>query len=260
VHDEEDPDLWIFDIARGVRTRLTFGKGREEFPIWTPSGEAILYHVRPEGSSALADLRVMRVAADGTGKPDTLAVGATPTVSPDGRYVVYSKVLRSGEWDLAFRPAEGDRSQEASLLSAPGWQFDARVAPGGEYVAYVSDESGEEEIYLTRFPSGQGRWQLSAGGGQWPRWNRRGDRLYYAKGEDIVAVEVSLEASPSIGTQRVVCSRPPIGVPVIAGYAAGFDVSDDEERLVFFRDPKESSAKHEVVVVQSWFAEFEGRK
>jgi len=260
VHDEENPDLWVFDVARGARTRLTFGKGREEFPVWSPSGQEILYHVRPEGSDAIGDIRLLRVAADGTGAPDTMAIGVIPSVTPDGRYAVYSKVSSGSDWDLAYRPMAGDRSQEARLLTAPGWQYDPRVAPGGTYVAYVSNESGQNEIYLTRFPGGQGRWQLSVGGGQWPRWNHRGDRLYYARGDDIMAVGVTLGDSPSIGTQQVLFSRPPIGVPVIVGWSPGFDVTGDGERFAFFRDPKVAPAEQEVVVVQNWFAEFAGRK
>jgi len=260
VYDGEEADLWLFDIARGARTRLTFGKGREELPAWAPSGDAIVYHVRHEGSNELASMRVMRVAADGSGPPDTLAIGFVPTVTPDGRYVLYSKYLSGSDWDLAYRPMAGDRSQEARLLTAPGLQFNARVSPDGRYVAYVSNESGQFEIFLTRFPGGEGRWQLSVGGGEWPRWSRRGERLYYVRGDDIMSVDVTLGASPTIGTPKVLFSRTGLGMPIIGGFAAGFDVTGDGERFLFFRDPKLAPTEQEVVVVQKWFVEFAGRK
>jgi serine/threonine-protein kinase len=260
IHDDENPDLWVFDISRGTRTRLTFGAGREEFPVWTPAGDAVIYHVRPEGSSALSTLRLVRVAADGTGRPDTLGIGAIPTVSPDGRYAAYSKVLGPGEWDLAYRPLEGDRSQEGVLVRATGTQVDPRVAPGGAYVAYASDESGRGEVYLTRFPSGEGRWQVSVGGGMWPRWSRRGDRVFYAKDNDIMAVDVTLGTSPALGTPRLVFTRPALSVPTLVSWPPGFDVTGDGERFLYFRDLLTGVTEQDVIVVQNWYSEFGARK
>jgi Tol biopolymer transport system component len=260
VHDAENPDLWVFVAARGTRTRLTFGSGREEFPSWSPAGDVVYYHVRPTGSGALADIRVVLIAADGTGRPDTVAIGLCPVVSPDGRYVTYARVAGVSDWDLMYRPVGGERGDEAILLQAPGLQYDARVAPGGGYVAYVSNESGTEEIFLTRFPSGQGRWQVSVGGGQWPRWNRRGDRLCYVNGDDVMEVELALGASPTLGTPRRLFTRPAIGVPTIAGWDAGFDVTADGGRFAFFRDPPTGIVEHEMIVVQNWIAEFRERR
>jgi len=260
VHDEENPDLWVFDIARGTRTRLTFGAGREEFPVWTPAGDAVLYHVRPRDSNALASIRIMRIAADGTGQPDTLAIGVIPSVSPDGRIVAYSKVIGGGDWDLAWRPLQGEPAQETVFLQAPARQSDPRIAPGGAYVAYLSNESGRDEIYLTRFPGGGGRWQVSVGGGMWPRWSRAGDRLYYAKDDDLMAVDIALGASPTLGTPRLVATRPPISVPTIVAWAPGLDVSGDGARFLYFRDPQTGATEHEILVVQNWHAEFEARK
>lgn len=263
IFDEENPDLWVFDVERGTRTRLTFGKGREEWPAWTPSGDAVLYHIRPEGITKIDSMRVVRVAADGTGQPDTLAVGFIPSVSPDGRIVAFSKIFGQGGWttaDLAFRPLTGDGSQATRIAGATGVQMDPRVAPGGAFVAYTSDESGQFEIYLTRFPSGEGRWQVSIDGGMWARWNGRGDRLYYAKGNDLMAVDVTLGTSPTLGRPKLVVSRPPLGVSTVASWTPGFDVSADGERFLFFRDPHAGAADRQIVVVQNWRSEFAARK
>jgi Tol biopolymer transport system component len=260
IHDAENPDLWLFDVARGTRTRLTFGAGREEFPTWTPAGDAVLYHIRPTGTNALGTMRVMRVPADGTGQPDTLTTGVAPTVSPDGRYVLFSRVIASGDWDLMYRPLGEGGAEDALLVRATGMQIDARVAPGGAYVAYVSDESGREEIYLTRFPGGEGRWQVSAEGGMWPRWSRRGDRLYFAKDDDIMVVDITTGASPMLGTPRRVTTRPALSLPTIVSWAPGYDISGDGERIVFFKDPLTGATEHDVIVVQNWAAEFAARK
>lgn len=266
LDDAENPDLWVFDVERGTRSRLTFGSGREEWPVWTPSGDAVIYHIRPEGPGGIAgidSMRILRVPADGTGQPDTLAVGFIPAVSPDGRYVTFSRLYEPGGWtgaDVAFQSLTEDRPEVTRLVRADGLQMDARIAPGGEYVAYVSDESGRQEIYLTRFPSSQGRWQVSIEGGAWPRWNGAGDRLYYSWRETLMVVDISLGTSPELSRPRVALERPALSLPTVGGWEPSFDVSADGEQFLFFRDLKAGRLTHHIVVVQSWLTEFESEE
>jgi hypothetical protein len=91
----------------------------------------------------------------------------------------------------------------------------------------------------------------------WPRWNGNGDRLYYARGDDILAVDLTLGAAPTLGTPQLLMSRPPLGVATVGGWAPGFDVSADEQRFLFFRDPQAGASDHQIVIVQNWYAEFE---
>ena len=262
IDNEENPDLWIFDATRGTRTRLTFGLGREEFPAWSPSGDAVVYHVRPDGYTATDSMRVVLVAADGTGEPDTLAIGLIPTVSADGQFVAFSSLRQPGGWrnaDITVRPITAGRSQGEPLISATGLQMDARVAPSGDFVAYTSNESGSYEIYLTRFPSGDGRWQVSIDGGMWARWNARGDRLFYTRADDIMVVDVSLGDTPQLGRPQLLIERAPLSIPTVVSWAPGFDVSGDGERFVYFRDPDVGATDRQIVVVQNWYAEFDSR-
>ena len=173
IDDSENPDLWTFDVARGTRTRLTFGEGVEEWPAWTPSGDGVLYHIRPTGASGIDSMRVLRIDASGTGQPDTLAVGFIPAASADGEFITFSSPFDEAGWvsaDLAFRPSTGDRSQckKAGRSSRPadGWPGSGQ---GARSSPTRSNESGQFEIYLTRFPSGEGRWQVSTGGGMWAK-------------------------------------------------------------------------------------------
>jgi Tol biopolymer transport system component len=222
----------------------------------------VIYHIRPQGYAGIDSMRIVRVSADGTGDPDTLGVGFIPAVSPDGQFVAFSKSFAEG-WsnaDVVYRPLTGDRSQTRKLVGAAGLQMDPRIAPGGAFVAYVSSESGDFEIYLTRFPSGEGRWQVSIDGGMWPRWNARGDRLFYARGEALMAVDVTLGTTPVLGRPQLVMERPPLSIPTIASWTDGFDVSGDGEEFLFFRDLQTGTTEHQIVVVQNWFAEFAATK
>ena len=127
-------------------------------------------------------------------------------------------------------------------------------------MTYNSDESGRMEVYLTRFPSGAGKWQVSADGGQWPHWNGRGDRLYFARGNDILEVEVRTEASaagviPDLGTPTRLFTRVALG-PSTADTYAGFDVTRDGARFLTLRPAAPGTSDAGIVIVESWQKEF----
>jgi hypothetical protein len=258
VGDMEGADLWIFDTKRGTRTRLTFLDGIGIWPSFSPAGDRIVFQFVAKQCQQVKCHRVIVMSVDGTGVPDTLGVGLTPSFTPDGRSVVYARVKADDDWDLACFSLQ-DRS-ERPLVTGPSIQSDPRVSPDGRYVAYTSSESGHDEIYLKRFPSGEGRWQVSAGGGTYPRWNARGDRLCYANGVDLFEIEVQLGASPQFGKAVKLFTRPDIGRSTPAGWPSGFDVTRDGQRFVFYRPAGSVDRRASIIVVQNWFEEFRERK
>jgi serine/threonine-protein kinase len=254
----EDPDLWIADAVRGTRSRLTFTTGNELYPSWSPDGRDIVYQAQVGGAAAGGRVtRLVRVAADGTGRADTLANGLTAAYTPDGQSIVFAQV-HDGQWDLAWMPL-ADRTVRR-FAEGPGDQYAPRVSPDGRLVAYVSTESGQFEVFLRRFPGGEGRWQVSTGGGHYPRWNRKGDRLYYLINDDIMEVDVTSGASPVLGNPRRLFTRPAIGLSLPPRWPAAYDLSDDGNRFTFLRDPSRVARKTSVMVVDNWMAEFSAKK
>ena len=122
-------------------------------------------------------------------------------------------------------------------------------------MAYMSTESGRWEVYLTRFPTGESRWQVSVAGGQAPRWNAKGDRLYFTEGDDIMEVEVSGGAAPTLGTPKKLFSRHSLGSGMF-GLTPVFDVTPDGERFLISRVGDDRSKLPGVNVVQNWISEF----
>jgi len=258
--ESDNTDIWILDTVRGTRTRLTFDPGMEGAPDWSPSGDRVAYHATPKNCNGPECWNLLMRAANGTGAPDTLAsAAAVPVFTPDGRHVVFTQ-FASGfiRWNLMATALEGDRKPFATVQGNPR-ATEGRVSPGGGLLAYMSNESGEWEVYLARFPSGEGRWQVSVTGGQWPRWNAKGDRLYFAQGEDIMEVEISGGTTPILGRPQKLFSRPALGIGNFGFYAA-FDVTRDGSRFVISRPAGEKGRPQGVTVVQSWFAEFAGKK
>ena len=132
----------------------------------------------------------------------------------------------------------------------------APPVPDGRYFAYVSDEGGKEEVFIKRFPRADGKWQVSVGGGTWPRWSRRGNRLYYARGDTLMEVDVTLGPEPRLGTPRPLFTRKPLGWALIFGWTPGFDVSPQDDRFVIVQPIDSHRDLSGIVVVENWFREF----
>jgi serine/threonine-protein kinase len=183
VGTDESREIWIHDVERGTKTRLTFDEEEERNPYWHPDGNRIYYRV---GTGQAA--KVMVKAVDGSGGPEEVAAGHFPFITADGRYVVYTRAA-GGSWDLWYHELEGG-GEPAPLFESETIEFCPRVSPDGRYVAYTSAESSRNEIHVKKFPSGEGKWQVSTDGGNWPAWSPSGDELFYMSGNDLMVVDV----------------------------------------------------------------------
>jgi Tol biopolymer transport system component len=252
-------DIWIWDTARGTRTRLTFDPGNEDFPAWSPDGERIVYHVLASGASPPLGFRIVVRAADGTGGLDTLVSGVAPHFTPDGSHVIYTDVVSNTTlWSISEVPLQASRTPRQLIKGNPR-ALEGVVSPSRQLLAYMSSESGQWEIYLTKYPSCEGRWQVSTAGGQWPHWNALGDRLFFSQGEDVLEVEVGGAGSPVLGTPKRLFTRPTLGTGGF-GFYAPFEVSGDGTRFLGLRAAGHQGPAPGVTVVQNWTAEFPNKK
>jgi eukaryotic-like serine/threonine-protein kinase len=167
-------DIWVLDVARGIRTRLTFGPVSNTFPVWSPDGKWIAYTSDRNGRSNL-----LRKPSDGSGAEELLfsdeQVDVASDWSRDGKYLIYSRGLSVGDAGIWALPLEGEHKPSKILPRG----IDPRLSPDGRWLAYTSDESGAPEVYVVPFRGGQGKWQVSANGGQEPEWSKDGKDLYY---------------------------------------------------------------------------------
>jgi Tol biopolymer transport system component len=167
-------DLWVLDVARGIKTRLTFGPVENAYPVWSPDGKWIAYTSDREGHS-----EVFRKPSDGSGAEELLLKEAEFHVpsdwSADGKYLIYAKGVSPADATVWALPLEGERKPWQVLARG----VDAHLSPDGRWLAYTSLESGAPEVYVVPFRGGQGKWQLSASGGQLPHWSKDGKELYY---------------------------------------------------------------------------------
>jgi Tol biopolymer transport system component len=182
-----------------------------------------------------------------------------PHITPDGRFVAfaaYDKKLKTD--DICLLELGGDDAKPTLFLHSPANELAPRFHPNGRYMAYQSGESGTEEIYITTFPEAQGKWQVSEGGGAWPRWSADGDRLYYRHQRDVMVVDVDTDAAIRLGTPTKLFTSEFTGQNIGKGRPEGFAVSADD-RFLFVRRTESGRAARAatgITLVENWFSEF----
>jgi eukaryotic-like serine/threonine-protein kinase len=258
--NEDQRDIWVWDIARETLTRLTFGAALEHFPVWTPDSKHVVFMSSPEGGPA----DIYRKAADSTGPLDALtkggAGGAPQSFSPDGQLVFEKRA--TGGADLMLLPA--DDSGPKPLLASPDYaEQNGSVSPDGRWIAYQSNETGVNEVYVRPFPNvGSGRWQISDGGGVRPEWSRSGRELFFVStfGGDLSRAQMmtvsvtpgaSFESGKPLGLFRV--TPLPVGIPQ-------YEVTRDGGFLfVKAASDAAENARHRFVVVTNWIEDVKAR-
>jgi serine/threonine protein kinase len=244
-----DPgDVWIYDLARRVRTRLTFSGSDDFAPTWSPDGTRVAFSSQRSGNGD-----IYARAASGTGTDELLSTSNVFKVpnswTPDGRYLAY----------IAFQGAPGSKA-DLWILSLPDRktspllqsQFDelqGAFSPDGRWLAYASNESGRFEIYVQPFPGPGGKWQISTSGGIQPRWARGGRELFFVAPEGrIMSVEIRTGTTVEAGTPRALFATPLKNAP-----GPPYDVSSDGQRILLNRPIGEESSPP-ITLVQNWTA------
>jgi serine/threonine-protein kinase len=249
--ERRSSDVRVFDIARGTLSRLSF-EGINQYPEWTPDGRRISFVSSRPGAQGQD---IYWVPADGSGEPTILAGGAGAqwevAWAPDGRSLALRENTGTTGRDLSTMMMDSARTKRPYLAA----QFDERsptMSPDGRWLAYASNESGRDEIYVRAFPQPTGRWQVSVSGGTEPRWARTGGEIYYRSGDSLVSATVSVRPTFSVGAYRVLFTRPYFGDPSHAHY----DVHPNNQGFAMVRAGAEPTS---LVVVLGWFEELRRR-
>ncbi len=264
--NSENWDIWVYDLERGTRTRLTFSEGIEGPAVWSPDSSELIYSSDADGSDDL-----YRKAADGSGDAVQLTheEGVSLFVSDwslDGRWILTTRSGPADEehgWaggaDIAYLDLEGDSPIEPFLVTQFA-ELEASFSPDGRWVAYQSDESGRNEVYVRPFPPAGGRWQVSDEGGAYPRWAKDGSELYYRTDDGIVGVDVQATGD-SFGASRprLIASGNFVGglggVAVAGNTFADYDVAPDGRFVMFPKAGDEAPNIQLARVVVNWFPE-----
>lgn len=256
--DLDSLDIWILHVETGSRMRLTFDDATNELlPRWSPDGSVIAF----AKTTATAFERIGKndtihfFSVDGSGETRAPIEGAYPSFDAEWNYVTFVRTNESTRRDIYFMPMDGSVEPQA-LLDQPYVEEHPALSPDGQWLAYTSNESGVQTIFLTRFPSGEGKWQVSGPGGVFPRWSPDGTRIYFA-GADVGISEVRVTTKP-----RVMLSKPRM---VVDGLKRGidpflgFDFTDGGKSLIVVKQ-RGGDRPATIGVIENWYEEFRVRR
>jgi len=253
--DMSDPvtgmgDIWIRDLVRKRTTRLTYEPGNESAPTWSPDDKRIYYLGDSAGHDDVCD-----ISSGGTVGGERLFIDTyakRPTdLSPDGRWLIFNSGPNrlSTLTDIWVYSVEEKKARP--WLATPFGEANARFSPDGKWIAYQSNESGRNEIYVRAFPDSDEKWPISTGGGTMPSWRGDGREIYYVSGESrMMAVAVKPGAAFETETPVALFAtelRPHI--------ARQYDVTPDGSKFLL-NNLVDISPPEPVTLLQNWTARF----
>jgi serine/threonine-protein kinase len=239
-------EIWLYEMASERLSRLTFTPA-SLFPSWSPDGRWVAYG----GGQGERNATILRKRVDGIGAEERLWKGkdiVLPTDwSPDGKWILATDSDRGVKAVLI----SVDTGEAQPFLPAPGEQWGASFSPDGRFVAYTTTETGHDEVFVSSFPAGGGRWQVSVDGGQQPVWSSDGRRLFYVHDDAIWMADVETDRDAF----RASTPREVLRGPYLLRTAPwrNFDVGPGDRFALIRRRTDNPPAKH-LEVLLGWEA------
>jgi serine/threonine-protein kinase len=263
IIDDQEFDIWLWDLSRSTLTRVTSDPGLETYPVWGPDGRQLFFSSERAGARNL-----FAQAADGTGAITRLTESPNaqfPTsLSPDGTRLVFTEIATAtatGAGDVLQLRLDGTHVV-TPLVQTPFSERNGEVSPDGRWLAYEANDSGRFEVYVRPFPDvTKGASQVSTDGGTRPLWARDGQELFYLTPTDAL-MRVGVARGPTwAATAPTKLFERHYGAAAFH-FGRTYDVSPDGRRFLMIKDsatgdPNVTPAS--IVVVLNWFEELKQR-
>ncbi len=246
VQTTNSPDIWLIDLLRGTNSRFTFDAADDIRPVFSGDGKQILFVSNRGGTGDL-----YAKSADGVGAEQLVLKKAEGVSdwSADGKLVLYAITPpNSSGFDIWALPMTGDR-KPIPVLNSQFSEMRAKFSTDGRWMAYTSDESGRDEIYVQSFPPSGGKWQVSVDGGEYAYWRRDGRELIFGTIDGkMMAADVKLGTTFEVGVPRQLFQLP--------GRQAGerFAITADAQRFLVPLVPQ-SLDRPTLTTVLNWTAD-----
>jgi Tol biopolymer transport system component len=241
--------IWVYDLSTGTNSRLT-DAGWAEFPIWTPDNKRILFSWLKSGVPNL-----FWQPCDGSSPMERLTTSEymqeAGSWSPDGKTAALVEIHQDTGEDIAVLDVGSGRV--TPFLNSPFDEQFPEISPDGRWIAYTSDESKRNEVYVQPFPGPGMKYPVSAEGGDQPLWARDSKQLFYRWEDQVWVVDVRTNGGFATGKPRLVFERPGY---YSSGPIRSYDMSLDSQRFLMIKlDQRKPTPVTEMILVQNWLEE-----
>lgn len=234
-------DIWVYHLARKTFTRLTFGGGNSDFPVWSPDGKRVMYL-----SERRREISLFWKPWDGSGVEEKLGDAngmdgtSPPAFSSDGKYIAYTK--QGDIWVMSM----GEKTSQR-FIQSPAYEYLPAFSRDGKWLSFTSNESGRNEVYVVPFPKGEGKWQVSTNGGFLASWPGPGKELLYLEGTNMMKVDIIPGSTFDFSIPHMMFKLP--------SFNGFLDTTPDGKRFVFGEIVSGRTNITQVHVVVGWFDE-----
>ena len=247
--DGRNSDIWIRELSTDAVMRFTFGPGQNQVPVWRPDGNRVVF-----AANQGLEFALYQKNADGSGVPQQVGnLGGLQQAfwdwSRDGKYLLLWKYgelwyMSSSDW------------QPKPLLQAKWLVRNAQFSPDGRWVAYSTNESGNWEVYVAPFPNVNGKWQVSRGGGEEPRWRRDGKELFYLSSDGKMMAVAAKTAGNFEAASPLTLFQTHLGQPISSYDLVSYDVTADGQRFLINTKVDEPNVAP-LSLILNWTSEME---
>ena len=250
---EENHDVWTFDLDRGTSTRMTNAPGEDETPVWIAARQELVYAGDSPGGTRLVKTTMAGISgAQVLLQPDGNH-RHTDSVSPDGRQLAFTEFSRETGADIWILPLEGDHRPQPFLQTASN-ESEARFSPDGRWIAYISNESGRNEVYVQAYPGHAGKLQISSDGGEEPVWSHDGRELFYRNTTKMMAAEIVTGPALKASKPRLLFD----GRYENLSWEPNYDVSADAQKFLMLKS-LDNTPPNQINIVLNWYEELKRR-
>jgi Tol biopolymer transport system component len=255
---DDEQDIWVADLERGSLERLTTERINDSHPLWTPDGTSIVYQSARAGTGPGLFVR----PASGAGQAQRLTTTQTyqnpESFSPDGTELIFREGGDTATNDLHVLSL-GDELVSNPVLQTRFNEGHSTLSPNGLWIAYESDDTGRDEIYVRPYPNIEDeRIQISIDGGREPLWGPDGRELFFLNQTDDGAVQAfaaTLVVEPTISVDEL---KPLFaGNYRIASIYTNWDISSNDQRFLMIKNSSQQTEVTRMIVVENWFEELE---
>ena len=230
----QNSDIWTYDLQRDSARRLTFPPSSQVLPIWSPDSLRLVF-----SSNRGINFNLYVKNSDGAQEEKSIVPASTDQLpsdwSRDGKYILFTRGPEL--WFLTVPDLKSNL-----FLKSPSVLRNGQFSPDGKWVAYASNETGKWEIYVTSFPDARGKWEVSTGGGEQPRWRSDGKELFYLSSDSkLMAVPVTTGNNFDLGTPIALFQTSP-RQPISFNNLFVYDVSRDGQRFLINTPVKQAQA------------------